>query len=220
VLTALIAALDWLEPKNLLESGGYALLFGIIFAESGLLVGFFLPGDSLLFTAGAVAAGAFSGAPGLRELDFNIVVLCVGCFVAAVTGDQVGYLIGNRAGPRLFSRPDSRLFKQEYVDKGEAFFEHYGAKAIILARFVPIVRTFVPTIAGVSRMDYSTFLRFNVVGGLIWAVGVTLLGYGFGNIGFVKDNFEIAIIGVVGISLLPIVAEVLKHRRERAAREA
>lgn len=217
MLTAVIAALDWLEPKNLLESGGYMLLFGVIFAESGLLVGFFLPGDSLLFTAGAVAAGAFASAPGLRDLDFNVVVLAAGCFIAAVAGDQVGYLIGLKAGPRLFNRPDSRFFKREYVDKGEEFFHHYGSKAIILARFVPVVRTFVPTIAGASRMHYSTFVRFNVIGGLIWGAGVTLLGYGFGNIGFVKENFEVAILSVVTISLLPIAVEVLKHRRERAA---
>ena len=163
-----------------------------------------------------MAAGAFSSAPGLRNVAFNSVVRCVGGFVAAVTGDQVGYLIGNRAGPRLFRRPDSRLFKHEYVEKGEQFFTHYGAKAIILARFVPVVRTFVPTIAGVSKMDYSTFLRFNVVGGLLWAVGATMLGFAFGNIDIVKDNFDIAVIGVVGISLLPVALEVVKHRRGRA----
>ncbi|MBK6671394.1 MAG: VTT domain-containing protein [Actinobacteria bacterium] len=206
----MLAAGGFLDPKQLLSNGGYALLFLIIFAESGLLVGFFLPGDSLLFTAGAIAAGAF--APHL-DVDFNVVVLCVGCFLAAVIGDQVGYLIGAKAGRRLFNRPDSRLFKKEYVDKAEGFFARYGAKAIVLARFVPVVRTFVPTVAGVSRMNYPLFLRFNLIGGLIWGVGVTLLGYLFGNISYVKENFEIAILGVVVLSLAPILFEVLSHRR-------
>ena len=132
---------------------------------------------------------------------------------AAVIGDQVGYLIGAKAGRRLFNRPDSRLFKKEYVDKAEGFFARYGAKAIVLARFVPVVRTFVPTVAGVSRMNYPMFLRFNLIGGLIWGVGVTLLGYLFGNISYVKENFEIAILGVVVLSLAPILFEVLSHRR-------
>ena len=155
---------EWLDPETLLSKGGLALLFLIIFAESGLLVGFFLPGDSLLFTAGAVAAGAF--AKTLPDLDFNIWVLMIGCFLAAVLGDQTGYLIGKKAGPRLFNREDSRFFKRSYVDKGTEFFEKHGGRAIILARFVPIVRTFVPTIAGVSEMRYRDFLRYNVVGGL------------------------------------------------------
>ena len=218
MLSTLLAVLDFLQPEKLLSSGGYVLLFAIVFAESGLLVGFFLPGDSLLFTAGAVAAGAFDQVGGLRNLDFNIAVLSVGCAIAAVAGDQAGYVIGRRAGPRLFNRPDSRFFKQEFVEKGERFFEGYGPKAIILARFVPVVRTFVPTIAGASKMDYPTFLRFNLIGGVVWGGGVTLLGYGFGNIDVVKENFELAIFGVIAISLLPIVVEVLKHRRQRAAR--
>ena len=205
---------DWLDPEKLIRSGGYILLFAIVFAESGLLIGFFLPGDSLLFTAGAVAAGAF--AKSLPDLHFNIWVLVFGCFAAAVLGDQTGYLIGRKAGPRLFAREDSKLFKREYVEKGTEFFEKHGGRAIILARFVPIVRTFVPTIAGVSRMPYSNFVRYNVVGGLIWGAGVTLLGYVFGRIEFVQDNIEVALIGVVAISLIPIAVEVVRHRRSKA----
>jgi membrane-associated protein len=203
------------DPQEILSKGGYALLFAVIFAESGLLVGFFLPGDSLLFTAGAVAAGAFRKV--LPDLDFNIYVLCIGNFIAAVLGDQVGYMIGVKAGPKIFNRPDSRLFKQEYVEKSSAFFEKHGPKALILARFVPIVRTFVPTVAGVSTMHYSTFVKFNLIGGLLWATGVTSLGYLFGNIPIVKNNFEITILGVVALSLLPIVWEFVSHRRARSA---
>lgn len=204
---------EWLTPETLIENGGPILLFLIIFAESGLLVGFFLPGDSLLFTAGAVAAGAFASK---IDAELNIWVIVIGCFIAAVAGDQVGYLIGNKAGPRLFNREDSRFFKQEFVHKGTEFFEKFGAKAIILARFVPVVRTFVPTIAGVSKMDYGHFIRLNVIGGLLWAVGVTLLGYVFGRQQFVKDNFEIAILALVAISLVPIVLEVVKHQRQKS----
>lgn len=214
MIAAQLAALG-LDPVDILEKGSYVLLFAIIFAESGLLIGFFLPGDSLLFTAGAIAAGAFESK--LPDFHLNIVIVCTGCFIAAVAGDQVGYFIGMKAGPRLFNRPDSRFFKQEYVEKGSEFFARYGPRAIVLARFVPIVRTFVPTIAGVSKMHYSTFVRYNVVGGTVWGIGVALLGYGFGNITFVKENFEIAILGVVGLSVLPIVYEVLKARRERTA---
>ena len=220
MLLALLAAIpglpEQLSPQWLIQNGGPWLLFAIIFAESGLLVGFFLPGDSLLFTAGAVAAGVFQEQWGV---SFNIWLILPGCFIAAVVGDQVGYLIGNRAGPRLFNRPDSRFFKQEYVLKGTEFFAKYGGRAIILARFVPIVRTFVPTIAGASNMHYSDFLRFNVIGGLLWAVGVTLLGYFFGQISFVKENIEIALLGIVVISVLPIAYEVYKARKEKALEE-
>lgn len=212
---------EWLDPEKILNWGGPLLLFAIIYAESGLLVGFFLPGDSLLFTAGAVAAGAFDqpNSP-LEGVHFNIWVLMIGCFLAAVLGDQTGYLIGKKAGPRLFNREDSKLFKKSHVEKGTEFFEKHGGRAVIMARFVPIVRTFVPTIAGVSEMKYTDFLRFNVVGGLVWGVGVTLLGFVFGRIEFVQNNIEVALIGVVVISLLPIAFEVLKHRREAAANNA
>lgn len=206
-----------LSPEHLIETFGYIGLFLLIFAESGLLIGFFLPGDSLLFTAGAVAAGVLTTQV---DVQFDIWVLLIGCFVAAVAGDQVGYLFGLKVGPSLFRRPDSKLFKTEYVEKAQGFFEHYGPKAIVMARFVPIVRTFCPIVAGVGRMNYSLFIRYNVVGGLLWGVGVTLLGYFFGQIDVVRNNIEVAIVGVVGISLLPVVIEVWRHRRARARVEA
>jgi membrane-associated protein len=142
-------------------------------------------------------------------------VLLVGVFVAAVVGDQVGYLFGTKAGPALFRRPDSKLFKQEYVDKAQNFFERYGPKAIVLARFVPIVRTFCPIVAGIGNMPYRVFLRYNILGGLLWGVGVTMLGYLFGRIPIVEENFELAIFGIIAVSLLPVVFEVVKHRRSK-----
>jgi len=206
-----------LSPEHLIETFGLIGLFIIIFAESGLLIGFFLPGDSLLFTAGAVAAGVLTSQV---DVQFNIWILLVGCFIAAVAGDQVGYLFGRKVGPSLFNRPDSKIFKTEYVTKAQYFFEHYGPKAIVLARFVPIVRTFCPIVAGVGHMPYATFVRYNVVGGALWGVGVTLLGYFFGQIDVVKNNIEIAIIGVVAISLLPVAVEVFRHRRAAARADA
>ena len=201
-----VLALDLLDPKSLITTLGTIGLIAIVFAESGLLFGFFLPGDSLLFTAGVFAARG----------DLNLAVILVGCFVAAVAGDQVGYVFGRRVGPALFRREDSRFFKQEYVEKAQAYFDKYGSKTIVLARFVPIVRTFAPIVAGVGRMDYRTFVTFNVLGGLLWAVGVTLLGYALGEVDFVEENFEIAILAVVGMSLLPIAFEFWRARRTRS----
>jgi membrane-associated protein len=216
---------DFLDPEHILEwLGPWAAigLFAIIFAESGLLIGFFLPGDSLLFTAGLLAATAEN-----NDLDLNIGVLLLGCFIAAVAGDQVGYAFGKKAGPGLFRRPDSRLFKQEYIHRTKDFFEQHGPKTIILARFVPIVRTFAPILAGVGEMPYSTFIRYNVVGGFAWAVGITSLGYVFGDrFPGVEDYLEFVIIGIVALSLIPPFLEWRKHRKakalsaEEAAREA
>jgi membrane-associated protein len=201
-----------LDPENIIEKVGLIGIFCVIFAESGLLIGFFLPGDSLLFTAGFLASGPSSVD---EALHLPLGWLLVGCFVAAVTGDQVGYLMGRRVGPALFRRPDSRFFKRENVEKAEAFFDKYGAKTIVLARFVPIVRTFAPIVAGVSNMKYRTFVTFNVVGGALWAVGVTLLGYFLGQIDFVEENLEVAILTVVAISVLPIAIELWKARKEK-----
>ena len=216
-MTAQLAAGGFLDPVGILEKGSYVLLFAIIFAESGLLIGFFLPGDSLIFTAGAVAAGAFQSQ--LPDFQLNIWIVSIGCLVAAVTGDQVGYVIGSKAGPRLFNRPDSRLFRQEYVHKGSEFFAHYGPKAIVLARFIPVVRTFVPNIAGVSKMDYSTFLRFNIVGCVILGFGVSWLGYLFGNIEIVQENFGLAILAIGAVSFVPIAIEVVRARRNARSAE-
>jgi membrane-associated protein len=209
---------EWLDPEKLIRSGGYVLLFAIVFAESGLLIGFFLPGDSLLFVAGMASAGAF--ARGENPIHFNIFVVLIGVFIAAVVGDQVGYAFGKKAGPALFRRPDSRLFKHEHLEKAQGFFTRHGPRAIVLARFVPIVRTFCPVVAGAGRMEYSVFVRYNVLGGLLWGVGVTTMGYFLGNIELIKENIELALLLVVAVSLLPIVIEVLRSRRHKAATDA
>jgi membrane-associated protein len=210
---ALLAAGGFLDPEKIVETVGLLGVYLVVFAESGLFVGFFLPGDSLLFTAGFLASGPSSVD---EALHLPLGVLLLGTFVAAVAGDQVGYLFGRRVGPALFRRPDSRFFKQENVEKAHGFFERYGAKTIVLARFVPIVRTFAPIVAGVSRMPYRTFVTFNFVGGAAWAFGVVLLGFYLGQVEVVEHNLELAILSVVAISLVPIALELWKARRERA----
>ena len=218
-LATLLALMpEWLDPEKLIRSGGYLLLFAIVFAESGLLIGFFLPGDSLLFVAGMASAGAF--ARGDNPIQFNIFVVLVGVFVAAVVGDQVGYAFGKKAGPALFRRPDSRLFKHEHLEKAQGFFLRHGPRAIVLARFVPVVRTFCPVVAGAGKMEYSVFVRYNVLGGLLWGVGVTTMGYFLGNVEIVSENIEIALLLVVAVSLLPIVFEVVRSRRHKAPTDA
>lgn len=189
------------------EKGGLAVLAFIVFAESGLLVGFFLPGDSLLFFAGFLSSEA--GGHLLPSLPW----VALTCAVAAIIGDQVGYMIGAKLGPALFQRPKSRFFHPANVRKAEAFFAKHGSKTIVLARFVPIVRTFVPTVAGVSNMHYRTFVTYNVIGGVLWGAGITTLGFFLGEIEAVKNNIEIAAIVIVGISVLPIAFELWKHRR-------
>jgi membrane-associated protein len=208
VLSTLLALLDFLKPETIIEKGGLALLTLIVFAESGLLIGFFLPGDSLLFVAGFLSSDA--GDHRLPALP--IVIVCV--VAAAIIGDQVGYVFGKRVGPALFTRPDSRFFKQQNVHRAQAFIEKYGPKTIVLARFVPIVRTFAPIVAGVGQMDYRTFVKYNVLGGVLWGAGLTTLGYFLGEIEFIKENIELAIIIIVAISLLPVAIEVRKHRAE------
>jgi membrane-associated protein len=212
MLPGVFAAGGFLDPEHLIDTVGLIGIFCVIFAESGLLIGFFLPGDSLLFTAGFLASAPSSVDDSLHlPLGF----LLLGCFVAAVAGDQVGYLFGRRVGPALFRRPDSRFFKQENVDKAHGFFEKYGAKTIVLARFVPIVRTFAPIVAGVSHMKYRTFVTFNLIGGALWAIGVTMLGYFLGQVDVIEQNIELAAIVVVGISVIPIALELLKARKEK-----
>ncbi|MER6569167.1 VTT domain-containing protein [Streptomyces sp. NPDC001093] len=195
---------SWLDPNHLLGTYGIWGLLLVVFAESGLLIGFFLPGDSLLFTCGLLITS--------NQLDFPlwgaIGLICL----AAILGDQAGYMFGKKVGPSLFNRPDSRLFKQENVTKAHEFFEKYGPKSLVLARFVPIVRTFTPIIAGVSGMKYRSFLIFNVIGGTLWGAGVTLLGSWLGNIGFVKNNIEAILILIVLVSVVPIAIEFLRAR--------
>lgn len=206
-----LAAGGALDPKELIETFGTIGLFLIVFAESGLLIGFFLPGDSLLFTAGLFAAGVYEG------VQLDIMVILGGCFAAAVLGDSVGYAFGKKVGPSLFRRPDSRIFKQEYVEKARAFFEKHGAKAIVMARFVPIVRTFAPIVAGVGEMRYRTFLTYNILGGLLWGVGLTSLGFVLGE-AIDIDRYLLPLIAViVAASFVPVLVEVLRHRRKREA---
>lgn len=196
-----------LDPETLLTSGGFLLLAAIVFAESGLLVGFFLPGDSLLFIAGFLATSA----GGNHMNPIGLVMLVAASM--AIIGDQVGYVIGNKLGPKIFDRPKSRLFDPQHVVKAQQFFVKYGARTIVIARFVPIVRTFAPVVAGVGDMEYKTFVRFNIIGGLLWGAGMPLLGYFLGQIDFVKNNIEAAILAIVFISLLPVIIELVKHRR-------
>ena len=203
----------FLDPKTLIDQVGLLGIYAIVFAESGMLVGFFLPGDSLLFTAGFLATKPAS-LPNLPHP--NIVALMVGCAFFAILGDQVGYLLGRRVGPKLFDRPDSRLFKQRYVEKAQEFFDRHGAKTIVLARFVPVVRTFTPVLAGISKMDYRTFVLFNVVGGVIWGAGVSALGYFLGQIDLIADNIETAVLTLVVVSFLPVAVELVRARRHRA----
>jgi membrane-associated protein len=199
---------DYLNPEELLTALGNYALFGvmlIIFAETGLLIGFFLPGDSLLFITGMFVAQGFISTP--------IAVVCLLLTLAAILGNMTGYWIGFKSGPKLFSRQDSKIFKQEYVDKTHHFFEKYGNKAIVLARFVPIVRTFITAVAGVARMDYGRYATYSAIGGVLWATGVTLAGYFLGNVPFVKDHIELILLLVVFVSVLPMVVEYLRHRR-------
>ena len=199
-----------MDPRHLIETFGTFGVFAIVFAESGLLVGFFLPGDSLLVTAGLLAS----------QGRFNIGTLVAGCLVAAVAGDQVGYLFGRRVGTALAHRPNTRLFKQERVERAQAYFDRYGAKTIVFARFVPVVRTFAPIVAGAAAMRYRTFVAFNVVGGVLWACGVLLAGYALGRTVPNIDRYLLPVIAVVvALSLLPVAREAWRARRRQAPRE-
>jgi membrane-associated protein len=201
---------QWLDPSYIVSSLGPWALLGvalIIFAECGLLIGFFLPGDSLLFITGLFAASGLISTP--------LWLACVVLAVAAFAGNACGFYIGRAAGPAIFDKPDSRLFKRENVDRTHKFFEKYGNRAIVLGRFVPIVRTFITVMAGVGRMDARRFLVFSAIGGVLWAVGVTLLGAVLGQFQFVKSNIEAILILVVLVSLIPIGIEALQARRER-----
>jgi membrane-associated protein len=196
----------YLSPEFLISTFGLLGIMALVFAESGLLIGFFLPGDSLLFTAGLLVANK-------QYLHQPLWLVCLLVAVAAIAGDQVGYLFGQRVGPALFRRPDSRLFKQQNLDKARGFFDKYGARSIVLARFVPVVRTFTPIVAGSTRMHYRTFVLYNAIGGVLWSIGVTVLGYFLGQVTFVRDHIELILLGVVVISVVPIGIELLRARR-------
>lgn len=197
--------------------GIFAILF-VIFAESGLLIGFFLPGDSLLFTAGVLYHSGVL--PGNIPVTFPLFLVLL--FIAAVAGDTVGYWFGRKTGPHIFKKPDARLFKQSHIQKAQEFYEKHGGKTIIIARFVPIVRTFAPIVAGASKMHYNRFLAFNVIGGFIWTVGVTSLGYfvgaAFEAAGYDIDRVLLPIIfGIILLSVAPPAYHILKDKQRRTS---
>lgn len=200
MIAALSPLLYSLGPAALL------LVMAVVFAESGLLVGFFLPGDSLLFLAGALVASHVIGLP--------IWVLAIGVFVAAVAGDQVGYLIGRHFGPRLFSRPESRVFSHANAERAQRFFDQHGPKAVILARFIPVVRTFVPATAGVGRMDRGRFTVYNLVGASLWSIGIVAAGFFFGGIPFVAHHIELITIGLAACSIVPALIAYWRNRHD------
>jgi membrane-associated protein len=197
-----------LNPTHLIDTFGLLGMMVVLFAECGLLVGFFLPGDSLLFTAGLLVAG------GLVAPLWLVLLLLP---VAAVAGNLVGWWIGRTAGPTVFQREDSRLFKQRNVQRAQDFFDRNGARTIVLARFVPVVRTFATVMAGVARMDFRRFALYSLVGGVIWTTTVTLLGYWLGHVALVRNHIELFIVAVVAVSLVPVAAEAWRSRRAERA---
>ncbi|MGN7202471.1 VTT domain-containing protein [Arthrobacter sp. SAFR-044] len=202
----------WMDPNQFLRDPALApwlvlLVCAFLFVETGLLVGFFLPGDSLLFTSGLLAATGTIHVP--------IAVLAGAAFLAALGGDQTGYLIGRKAGPAVFNRPGSRLLRGEYADKAHSFFLKYGRRSVVLARFVPIVRTFLPVTAGVGKMSYRAFLAYNAVGALLWGVGVTFLGFWLGRYAWIGENIDLIFVGIVLVSFVPVGIELLKNRRRK-----
>lgn len=211
--TSAAGVLSFLNPEYLLTQFGAYVIAGlclVIFIESSIFP--VLPGDSLLFTAGLFIAQGSIHTP--------LWLVCVLVSVAALLGNAVGYFIGYKAGPALFNRPDSRFFKREYVDKTHAFLEKYGSKAIVMARFVPFVRTFITWIAGIGRMDPKRYFTYTVIGGILWAAGITVLGYFLGQISFIRNHVEGILVLVIVVSVLPMVFEYLKSRREKKASAA
>lgn len=202
---------DILNVEEFVKSSGqliaFIALFAIIFAETGLLIGFFLPGDSLLFTAGILSSQGY----------LNIFLLIPILFVAAVVGDSVGYTFGHRVGRRLFERKQSLLFRKDHLMKAEKFYEKHGGKTIILARFMPVIRTFAPIVAGISRMEYKTFLTYNIIGAVIWAIGIPLLGYFLGKVIPDIDKYLLPVIALIIVaSVAPPMYELLKTKEQRA----
>ncbi len=207
----MIPGVDLLDFIAVVGIIGVAL---VVFAESGLLIGFFLPGDSLLFTTGFLIHAGM--------LPFNIHLAVLIIFIAAVLGDSVGYTFGRKLGPRLFKKKDARLFKQEYIQRAQEFYEKHGGKTIIIARFIPIVRTFAPVVAGASRMEYRKFLSFNIIGALLWAAGITYIGYALGGtfeaLGIEIDHVLLPIIAlIILVSVLPPAIHIFKSKKNRTA---
>ncbi len=194
------------DLRALLEYGGYLGVFAIVFAESGLLIGFFLPGDSLLFTAGFLAS----------QDVFRIVPLALLSFLGAVLGDSVGYAFGRRVGPKIFTREDSLLFHRANLVRAEKFYERHGGKTLVLARFLPVIRTFAPILAGVGSMTYRRFLGYNLLGGALWGVGLSVLGYALGSVIPDVDRYLLPLVlGIIILSVLPTVFHVLRHAEDR-----
>jgi len=211
-VTVLALGPEWLQPDTIISWLGPWALVGlalIIFAECGLLLGFFLPGDSLLFTAGLFVANGAIGAP--------LWLVCLVLVAAAVLGNACGYWIGRAAGPAIFDKPRSRLFNPAHVLKTQEFFDKYGNRAIVLGRFVPVVRTFITVMAGVGRMEPKRYLTYSLIGGVAWAAGVTLLGFWLGQFAFVRANIELILILIVAVSVLPIAVELVRARRTGGA---
>lgn len=196
------------ELQTLIQTVGYLGVFGIVFLESGMLVGFFFPGDSLLFTAGLLASQGF----------FDVKILIGGCFIAAVLGDSIGYYIGNKLGPKIFNKEDSLFFHKKHLDRAQKFYDKHGGKTIILARFIPVIRAFAPVIAGVGKMDYKKFVAFNLIGAIGWAIGVTLAGFYLGNLIPNVDRYLLPIVGLIVIaSILPGLHHALMDAEIRAS---
>lgn len=197
-----------LNPQGLLEGMGSLALVGacvILFVECGILLGLILPGDSLLFIVGLLIASGFIQTP--------LAIAIIAMSIAAITGNLLGYWVGAKAGPALFRRPDSRIFKQEYVDQTHAFFEKYGSRSIILARFVPIVRSLITGLAGVGKMDFKTYSTFSAIGGVLWVASLTLAGYYLGNVTFIKEHIDLVAIVIVLLSVIPIGVELMRRKR-------
>ena len=208
-LAASIQASGLLDPEGLLKGFGSLALFAaclILFIECGLLVGVILPGDSLLFIVGMLIASNFISTP------LSIALLLMS--ICAIAGNLLGYWTGAKIGPKLFSRPDSKLFKQEYVVTTQNFFEKHGSRAIVLARFVPIVRSVITALAGVARMDYKTYATYSTIGGILWICTMTLAGYFLGSIPVIKENIDLVAIGIVLLSLIPVFVEVIRQKRK------
>jgi membrane-associated protein len=214
--TSLALGPEWLQPDSIISWLGPWALVGlalIIFAECGLLLGFFLPGDSLLFTAGLFAVSE-------KGIGAPLWLVCLVLIVAAFAGNVCGYYIGRAAGPAIFDKPKSRLFKPKHVARTQEFFDKYGNRAIVLGRFVPVVRTFITVMAGVGQMEAKRYLTYSLIGGVAWAAGVTLLGAVLGQFDFVKNNIELILVLVVFVSIIPIIVEVLRARRKPGAHTA
>lgn len=198
--------LDLINPRTIIETLGLIGIIAIVFAESGLFFGFFLPGDSLLFTAGLFASQGYLSLP----------LLVIGSMIAAIVGDSVGYAFGKKIGPALFSREDSFFFHKKHALRAKAFYEKYGVKTIVLARFIPIVRTFAPIVAGIGEMKYKTFISYNVIGGIVWVALTTLGGYFLGTLFPQTEKYlHIIIVVIIVLSFIPVVVEYIQERRKQ-----